>query len=124
MRYFLTFILIVSMSFASARCGNKRFSRELEYIMIDQCMGSVQLMTARDFNSKLSKCICLIEDLACDYGGSDRKLMNYYKKDRPVKASDKRYNRCNAMVSKIKLEEVKDAGESTVDSKLDAVESK
>lgn len=74
-------------------CGD-RFSSEMEYLLMNQCMGS-GLMNLEQHQEKLRTCACYINSLAEEYNGSDEKLIKDYEKDRKIENKDKAYMKCS-----------------------------
>lgn len=89
-------ILFISIgySFAGIIGCNDRFSSEMEYLLMNQCMGS-SLMNLEQHQVKLRTCACYINSLAEAYKGKDKDLINDYEKDRKIENKDKVYIKCS-----------------------------
>lgn len=75
-------------------CLNKRFSREMEFLLMKECMGSYNWMTQDQYKQKLHVCSCYIGSLACEYDGEDEKLTTASESGKKLETNEKKYKSC------------------------------
>lgn len=76
-------------------CTTQRFSREMEYLLMKQCMDTYNFMDKNQFKEKLEACSCYIGSLACEFNGSDKKLIKNAEAGKKLENNDKKYSRCS-----------------------------
>ncbi len=90
----LAAFIFANLSYALGfNCQNKRFSREMEFLLMKQCMGSYDWMSEEQYKQKLDGCSCYIGSLACEYDGEDEKL-NKAAESKSLKNDEKKYQSC------------------------------
>lgn len=95
-------------------CLNKRFSREMEFLLMKQCMGSYEWMSEDQYKQKIDNCSCFIGSLACEYDGDDEKL-NKAAESKSIENDEKKYQSClenneskgNGKMSKVLIKALK-----------------
>ena len=92
--------ILISLSIASCMsyaflgsCQDKRFSRQMEYKLMQECMSSSYYSSYSQQVSKLNACACYVASLACEYDGKDKKLNKAAEKGK-LKNDEKEYNKC------------------------------
>lgn len=75
-------------------CLNKRFSREMEFLLMNQCMGSYEWMSEEQYKQKLNACSCYLGSLACEYDGDDEKLNKAAESKNIIENDEKKYQSC------------------------------
>ncbi len=75
-------------------CLNKRFSREMEFLLMNQCMGSYEWMSEDQYKQKLNACSCYLGSLACEYDGDDEKLKKAVESKSIIENDEKKYKSC------------------------------
>ena len=75
-------------------CLNKRFSREMEFLLMNQCMGSYEWMSEEQYKQKLEACSCYLGSLACEYDGDDEKLNKAAESKSIIENDEKKYKSC------------------------------
>lgn len=96
-------------------CLNKRFSREMEFLLMNQCMESYEWMSEEQYKQKLEACSCYLGSLACEYDGDDEKLNKAAESKNIIENDEKKYQSClenkeskgNGKMAKILAEAVK-----------------
>lgn len=74
-------------------CLNKRFSREMEFLLMKECMGSYEWMTQDQYKQKIEACSCYIGSLACEYD-TDEKLTKASESGEKFETNEKKYKSC------------------------------
>lgn len=114
-------IILVAFIFANLsyalgfNCLNKRFSRETEFLLMNQCMGSYNWMSEEQYKQKLDACACYIGSLACEYDGNDEKLNKAAETKSILENDEKKYRSClenkekkgNGKMTKVLVEALK-----------------
>lgn len=91
----LAAFLFANLSYALGfNCLNKRFSRETEFLLMNQCMGSYNWMSEEQYKQKLDACACYIGSLACEYDGDDEKLNKAAETKSILENDEKKYQSC------------------------------
>lgn len=75
-------------------CLNKRFSREMEFLLMKECMGSYEWMAQDQYKQKMNACSCYIGSLACEYDGSEEKLTEASESGGKIEINEKKYKSC------------------------------
>lgn len=84
-------------------CTSKRFSRELEFKLMSECVSSNQYMYQERYQKKVAFCSCYVGSLACEYDGDDEKLFKAAESN-DLSYSVKKLNKCVEKAEK-KIEE-------------------
>ncbi len=112
----LAAFLFANLSYALGfNCLNKRFSRETEFLLMKQCMGSSEWMSEEQYKQKLDACACYIGSLACEYDGDDEKLNKAAETKSILENDEKKYQSClenkekkgNSKMTKVLVEALK-----------------
>lgn len=112
----LAAFLFANLSYALGfNCLNKRFSRETEFLLMNQCMGSYNWMSEEQYKQKLDACACYIGSLACEYDGDDEKLNKAAETKSILENDEKKYQSClenkekkgNSKMTKVLVEALK-----------------
>lgn len=88
-------LFAATASHAFFDCQDKRFSREMEYLLMSECMGggSTYYRNETQQQEKLKACVCYVGSLACEYKGKDEKLNKAAEKGE-LKKDEKSYQSC------------------------------
>lgn len=86
-------LVAATLSHAWGDCTEKRFSREMEFSLMTECIASANHMGQKSYEQKVEACACLVGSLACKYDGDDKKLNEAAEKG-SLEKDEKKYQKC------------------------------
>lgn len=109
--------IAISPTFAGllGDCSNKRFSRELEFDIMYHCVSSINLMDRNEYKTKIEACACYVGSLACEFDGSDEKLIKTAELGKKLENNDKKYNQCSEKETSIDRSAMKKTAKKAID---------
>lgn len=86
-------LVAATLSHAWGDCTEKRFSREMEFNLMTECVGNANYMSQNAYEQKVEACACFVGSLACTYDGDDKKLNEAAEKG-ALEKDEKKYQKC------------------------------